>query len=463
MIEERMTNSGAAETEAAKEIERMTAHLRSQISTAPDELRERTVLAMRQREQEKEQRKHACQSFAIRAAVIAAVITLMIIVTPMRGYVVSAAESVIKWFESLKDLEDTSHGSFPLQVDYDGYDFTVNETKADNGFTINFVGAVVADDTLRIGLFEKFDINWDEEWRDFRPIYDNAPVYYPILHAEYLHGTITDSEGHKVDFRSTSVNTMYSKYDTYLNGNHDNNREIMDDGLYAFYAIPVDNLLLNLNRDFANYTLSFTLDQYYLNFDELSVSQDDYIQQPYLHLENSALFGQKAASTISFATKVKNTKLLENTVVYPVSCSFTMENITADITAVSISPISQSFHMEYSSDDKSVAYYLNTLRSGCEFGLNINDDGPYYSCKTQYGCRSYISKSNGKYIQYAHFDPNSDQPELPQISRKHSYRGTLYYLGMGYKFPDNSNKYLSLLGEDEDGNSEIMEFEMKIL
>ena len=123
MIEERMKNSGAAETEAAKEIERMTAHLRSQISTAPDELRERTVLAMRQREQEKEQRKHARQSFAIRAAVIAAVITLMIVVTPpMRGYVVSAAEStwndIVSWVHEWVDLNGTN----PLFDDtHDGF------------------------------------------------------------------------------------------------------------------------------------------------------------------------------------------------------------------------------------------------------------------------------------------------------------------------------------------------------
>lgn len=439
--------------------------------TVPEGLEEKVLAAMTQKrkeieeiQKEKQEKKAAHKSVALRAAVIAAVITLMILIIPSsRQVVVSAAESVIKWFQSLRELEDTSQGCFPIQVDYDGYDFTVNDTKSDNGFTINFVGAVVADDTLRIGLYEEFDINWDEEWRDFRPIYDNPPAYYPTMHTEYLRGTITDSEGHSVDFRSTSVNTMYSKYDTYLNGNYDNNREIMNDGLYAFYAIPVDNLLLNLNHDFANYTLSFTLDQYYLNFDELSVSQDDYIQQPYLNLYNNILFGQKATSTVSFVTKVKNTKLLENTVVYPVSCSFTMNNIVADITAVSISPISQSFHIEYSSDDKSTEYCLNTLRSGCEFGLNINDDGPYYSCQTQYGARSYISKSNGKYIQYAHFDPNTDQPELPQIKRKQSYKGTLYYLGFGYKFPDKSNKYLSLLGEDEDGNSEIMEFEMKIL
>lgn len=433
----------------------------------PKDFEKRVIAEMEKRyklnEQKKAERRAEHKKVAIRVATFAVILFLAISIPAVRGTVVSAAENIIKWFQSLRDLEDTSQGFFPLQGEYDGYDFTVNETKTDNGFTVDFVGAVVADDTLRIGLFEKFDINWDEELRDFRPIYDDAPVCYPILHAEYLHGVITDSEGHSVDFRSSSVNNMYSKYDTYVNFNNDNNRELMDDELYAFYAIPVDSLLLNLNHDFANCTLAFTLDQYYINFEDISISQDDYIQQPYLYLENDTLFGQKATSTISFSTKIENTKLLENTVVYPVSCSFTMENITADITAISISPISQSFCIEYSSDDESVDYCINTLRSGCGFGLNISDDRPYYSSKIQYNSRSYISKTNGKYIQYAHFDPNPDQSERPQIDRKRSYKGTLYYLGMGYKFPDDSNKYVELLGEDEEGNSEILEFEMKIL
>ena len=88
-------------------------------STVSDELKARTLKAMAQRERENaekaERKKAAHKNTLLRAAVIAALITLIIVVTPMRGYVVSAAEKIWEYIEIIFDHPEVQLQSIEIK------------------------------------------------------------------------------------------------------------------------------------------------------------------------------------------------------------------------------------------------------------------------------------------------------------------------------------------------------------
>ena len=84
----------------ANEIERLTLSFQNKFSPVPEDLMHRTLRAMEQKEQEITVRKKARRFKVITAAVAAAVITIILTVTPVRGYVVTAAEKALASIQS---------------------------------------------------------------------------------------------------------------------------------------------------------------------------------------------------------------------------------------------------------------------------------------------------------------------------------------------------------------------------
>ena len=134
-------------TDNSKELE----IFRSRIETAPEELMKRTLEAMEQREKDnaekaaaKLERKAIHKNFAFRAAVIAAVITLMILIIPTsRGYVVSAAERVWEFF-----IKSNGHYSYDL----DSIEF--NPEISNNNYSYDYVDLGNVNQTIKVGCLE---------------------------------------------------------------------------------------------------------------------------------------------------------------------------------------------------------------------------------------------------------------------------------------------------------------------
>lgn len=102
--------------------------------TASDDLKARTLEAMAKREHENkekaEQKKNAHRNTLVRAAAIAAIITLIIVVTPMRGYVASAAasawSSIKEWINPLFNETDLN-GDYPQISEIKEIDLSTQE------------------------------------------------------------------------------------------------------------------------------------------------------------------------------------------------------------------------------------------------------------------------------------------------------------------------------------------------
>ena len=382
--------------------------------TVPEGLEEKVLAAMTQKrkeieeiQKEKQEKKAAHKSVALRAAVIAAVIILMILVIPSsRQVVVNAAESVIKWFASWSEFKDDSEtgtfDSLELEEKFDEGGFIINEIKENKYCKICFVGATVTNDTVRLGFVSKYNC-------------ENI--------TEYILGTITDSDGNSVDFRCSD-----SEFLTTF---------ISVDGERRLYSIPIDNLKKNLNDEYENYKLDFSVLLFNLNLDSEAITNEYFSHHPYKFLENKKLFNQSSLSDISFSTKVKNTYFLENTVSYDISKEIKYEHgITLHVQSISFAPSYTELQMEFAADEQwkldnyVINYYENddiydniavfhifkkfdysktydgTYYDGWQ---GADDDNPVLTENEGVGFHSdkSIGKSNNKYIIHLYYEHNN--------------------------------------------------------
>lgn len=148
-------------------------------STVSDELKARTLEAMAQREQENaekaERKKAAHKNTLLRAAVIAALITLIIVVTPMRGYVASAAEKIWEYIVEYM-------GSYSYELDT----IEIHPDKKDKDYTADHVDLGNVNSTVKIGCLEL-------ELSDLY-IQNNENPNIPGLANIYLDATISHDE-----------------------------------------------------------------------------------------------------------------------------------------------------------------------------------------------------------------------------------------------------------------------------
>ena len=202
--------------------EDMTSVFRSRIETAPEELMQRTLLAMQQREKETRQKKAAYKTFALRSAAIAAVITLLIVVTPMRGYVASAAENA--WNAIHNWVDDVFH---------------VGLKQSDNGCTVEIIDARVANDFLYLTV--------QEDYTGF--VNKNPEEYY--LSQQY-NGSIYDDDNHTLKFSSGCVNMTSQNPDA-----NDHSYQIKQTGEkyrylreYKIYLPELKKLIMSYDKEY---------------------------------------------------------------------------------------------------------------------------------------------------------------------------------------------------------------------
>lgn len=175
---------------------RETIELISKVSTVDPELKRKTLERMREIKKEQERKAAAKKKAAKIGLAAAAVIALVIAVTPLRGYVASAAESVYNAFHSW--IEDV---------------FNVGMARSDNGCSVEIIEARVANDFLYLTV--------DEDYSEFisqHPEYNSEPVSEFETTPNFkivadLSGKIYDNKGNSVDF--SSAEDLYAAEEIY--------------------------------------------------------------------------------------------------------------------------------------------------------------------------------------------------------------------------------------------------------
>lgn len=160
----------------------------------PEELEQRTLAAMTalrefQAEEEIREAERRAQGKTarnlIRAAAAAAALALIITVTPLRGYVASAAESFYHAVHSWQ--EDVS----PVGI-----------TKSADGCTVELVEARLSNELMYL----TFDEDYTEYADQIRQLHAEEPDLYDnlVLSADYT-GEISDGEGHSIRFDNETM------------------------------------------------------------------------------------------------------------------------------------------------------------------------------------------------------------------------------------------------------------------
>ena len=273
--------------------EDMTSVFRSRIETAPEELMQRTLLAMQQREKETRQKKAAYKTFALRSAAIAAVITLLIVVTPMRGYVASAAENA--WNAIHNWVDDVFH---------------VGLKQSDNGCTVEIIDARVANDFLYLTV--------QEDYTGF--VNKNPEEYY--LSQQY-NGSIYDDDNHTLKFSSGCVNMTSQNPDA-----NDHSYQIKQTGEKYRYLREYKIYLPELKKLIMSYDKEYYCD--------LSVNV----------LASANGQTKKKIAGFDFNFKIDKVYSVMESSEHPVDYSYTIGNMKFDFKKLYVGPTESNFLVE---------------------------------------------------------------------------------------------------------------------
>ncbi len=178
--------------------ERNTYRFITRTDPTPAALKEKTLEKMRERRRENEQKAALRRKKWLRVSAAAAVLAGVVAVTPLRGYVVSAASGVCRMISSWR--EDV----FPVDV-----------KQSDNGCTVEIIESRVANDFLYLTVKEYYP---KEQARR-----DGKTKQYTMPDLAYS-GSIRDNKGHTIRFDSALVTCMWAvsnDHDIYRDGYED--------------------------------------------------------------------------------------------------------------------------------------------------------------------------------------------------------------------------------------------------
>lgn len=309
--------SNLKSNERQNENERKTIKFMMNGYSASDELRERVESAMVQRRDENKRKKtlkeEAVKNAVMRVAVFAAMLTFIITVTPLRGYVANAANSFNTWTQDVfkVDMKETKNGCTieitEVSVANDFLYLTVNENcegKKNEDFHVNYSG------TISQGLFHKitFDTNdrieSDRGYLERDPAYDSEAndlikIYIPELkdfitdsNKQYkckLTANVTDNDGKslarmKFNFKLGNVDGVLSSKDIPLNYTTK-----VEDLKFSFEKIEVSN---NGTSELFVQIIpqnDFKLDKYVSIYVALNLCNTKEMQSNYMQNEDSAV------------------------------------------------------------------------------------------------------------------------------------------------------------------------------
>lgn len=152
------------------------------------ELQAATLKKMKELRKQKERKDALKRRAAKRAVLTAAIVALVILVTPLRGYVAAAAEEMYK-----------ALGGWMTEVSH------VGMKKSRNGCSVEIIEVRVANDFLYLTI--------DEDTDEFLKKNPGEEVSF------YYYGTIKDNKGNKIDFSSSSSMSEYITSDYIITSN----------------------------------------------------------------------------------------------------------------------------------------------------------------------------------------------------------------------------------------------------
>lgn len=160
---------------------------------ASDELKAKTLAAMQERVKANERKAVYQRKAAKRFIAVAAVLALMMVITPLGGYVVSAASEAVQKIQSW--WTDT---------------FSIDIGKSNNGCTVKVKEATLGNDFIDLVVDEDFTElyrNWEDT---VTVLYENEDeehygdgvdwLEYRLAFVPYYYGTIYDSDGNAAEF-----------------------------------------------------------------------------------------------------------------------------------------------------------------------------------------------------------------------------------------------------------------------
>ena len=250
---------------------------------ASDELKAATLRKMKEIKRENERRQALRSKIVKRAMLTAAIIALVIAVTPLRGYVASATDAVSEAFHSW--MEDVFH---------------VGIKKTDNGCTVEIIEARVANDFLYLTINEDCGIKYDD-YND----YDDR----------------SDDEGNSVKFSMSASNVIRNVYNLVTD-----DRDIdYDDENYEEYQIYIPELKKVINSYDKNYTCNLNL-YVYKNY-QIPEAGANFITDESTWNTNIA-----PSATLCFSFPIKNIDYVINSQskVYDIDYSIKVDDIEFD-------------------------------------------------------------------------------------------------------------------------------------
>lgn len=295
----------------------------------PDsELMEDTIRKMEMLEKELGEKKSKKLKIVKKALLTAAVIALVITVTPMRKYVASAAANAYNAFHSW--MEDVFH---------------VGKVKSENGCSIEIIEARVSNDFLYLTVDENFD----------KLLSKHREKTYDDIYAVY-YGTIKDNKGNSIDFSTKDVSsycyapdivTSNKKYvssveknTNYYDKNY--NESIITSNCYKVYLPKLRDLINSYDK---KYTCEVQVKVYWL--DENYQYDEEYYDisknlNPNIFLNKDNLI----CDSITFKFGIQNIDSVMQTKEYISDYSVTFANVEFKFEKMYVSPAESSILVE---------------------------------------------------------------------------------------------------------------------
>lgn len=277
-------NKGQKERETFKVITR--------VDTVDPELKKKTLERMLELKKEQERKAAARRKAVRRGFAVAAIIALVIAVTPLRGYVASAAENVVNAIHSW--MEDVFH---------------VGMKKTDNGCTVEIIEARVANDFLYLTVnkefYKEYDVNDDDK---------NSLCLY-------FYGSVSDNEGNSVKFSVGNSNVIRNVYNLVTD---DRNIDYGDDS-YEEYQVYIPELKKVITAYDKKYICELNI--YAYKKYQLPDQRTNFITD-----ESTWNIGIEPSLALSFSFPIKNVNYVVNSQsrVYDIDYSLKIDDVEFD-------------------------------------------------------------------------------------------------------------------------------------
>lgn len=270
--------------------ERETFKVITRVDTVDPELKKKTLERMLELKKEQERKAAARRKAVRRGFAVAAIIALVIAVTPLRGYVASAAENVVNAIHSW--MEDVFH---------------VGMKKTDNGCTVEIIEARVANDFLYLTVEE-----------NVKKVYNEKKGLYPLL---YYYGTIYDNEGNSVNFAAGTQNSSFLEADPITVSQEDNSYNKSNLSVYQIYIPGITDVIDSYDKNYSC-DLHVCVYQY----------PDDYYFYTWLIDENLFYNGISPCASMDFKFQIEKLDPVVNdsSKKYNIDYSITVDDIKFD-------------------------------------------------------------------------------------------------------------------------------------